>query len=161
MNKKIIPDDFSDYMKTIKRDTYIQTKKMECDWSDKKNYLIQYRMLKFYVRNFMIVDKVHNIMSFRQSRWLKKYINFNTQKRNQAINDFEKDFYKLLNIAFYGETMENVRNRPKSKIFKKDDYRETIKQKSKLHSMAFISHMKSVIVIHSNKIKFLWISRFI
>ena len=80
----------------------------------------------------MIVDKVHNIRSFKQSKWLEKYINFNTQKRNKAKNDFEKDFYKLLNNAFYGKTMENVQNRLKIKIFKKDDYREIIKEQSKL-----------------------------
>ena len=132
VNKKINPDNFNDYMKEIKPDTYIQTKKLICDWSDKKNYLIHYRMLKFYIRHGMIVDKVHNIISFKQSRWLEKYINFNTQKRNKAKNDFEKDFYKLLNNAFYGKTMENVRNRLKIKFIKKDDYREIIKQQSKL-----------------------------
>ena len=98
-------------MKTVKPDTYTQNKKWICDWSDKKNYLIHYRMLKFYIRHGMIVDKVHDIISYKQSRWLEKYINFKTQKRNQAVNDFEKDFYKLLNNAFYGKTMENVRNR--------------------------------------------------
>ena len=108
VNKKINPDNFSDFMKENLPNTYIQNKKLICDWSDKKNYLIHYRMLKFYVRHGMIVDKVHDIISFRQSRWLEKYINFNTQKRNQAVNDFEKDFYKLLNNAFYGKTMENV-----------------------------------------------------
>ena len=80
----------------------------------------------------MIVDKVHDIISFKQSKWLEKYINFNTQKRNHAANDFEKDFYKLLNNAFYGKTMENVRNRLKIKFVKKDDYREKIKQQCKL-----------------------------
>ena len=40
----------------------------------------------------MIVDKVHEIISFKQNKWLEKYINFNTQKRNQAVNDFEKGF---------------------------------------------------------------------
>ena len=89
-------------------------------------------MLKFYVRQGMVVDKVHDIISFKQSSWLEKYINFNTQKRNQAVNDFEKDFYKLVKIAFYGKTMENVRNRFNIKFFKKDDYREIIKQQSKL-----------------------------
>ena len=107
-SKKINPDNFNDYMKEIKPDTYIQTKKLICDWSDKKNYLVHYRMLKFYIRHGMIVERVHNIILFGQSRWLEKYINFNTQKRNQAVNDFEKDFYKLLNNAFYGKTMENV-----------------------------------------------------
>ena len=47
MNKKINPDNFNDYMKEIKPDTYIQSSKLVCDWSDKKNYLIHYRMLKF------------------------------------------------------------------------------------------------------------------
>ena len=131
-NKKINPHDFNDYMKEIKPDTYIQSSKFICDWSDKKNYLIQYRMLKFYIRHGMIIDKVHNIISFKQSKWLEKYISFNTQKRNKAKNDFEKDFYKLLNNAFYGKTMENVRNRLKKKFIKKDDHKEIIKQQSKL-----------------------------
>ena len=80
----------------------------------------------------MIVDKVNHIISFRQSRWLKIYINFITRKRNRAVNDFEKEFYKLLNNAFYGKTMENVGNRLEIKIVKKDDYREVIKQQSAL-----------------------------
>ena len=121
-------------MKEIRPDTYVQSSKLICDWSDKKNYLVHYRMLKFFGRHGLIVDKVHGIISFRQSRWLEKYINLNTQKRYQAVNDFEKDFYKLLNNAFYGKTMENVRNRLKIKFVKKDEYREIIKQQSKLTS---------------------------
>ena len=132
MNKKINPNNFNDYMKEIKPDTYIQSSKLICDWSNKKNYLIHYRMLKFYIRHGMIIDRVHDIISFKQNKWLEKYINFDTQKRNKAKNDFEKDFYKLLNNAFYGKTMENVRNRLKIKFIKKDDYREIIKQQSRL-----------------------------
>ena len=131
-NKKNDPYIFNDYMKEIRPDNYTSTKKLICDWSDKKNYLIHYRMLKFYIRHGMIVDKVHKIISFKQSRWLEIYNNFNTQKRNKAKNDFEKDFYKLLNNAFYGKTMENVRNRLKIKFFKKDDHIEIIKHQSKL-----------------------------
>ena len=89
-------------------------------------------MLKFYVRQGMIVDKVHNVISFKQSRLLEKYISFNTQKRNKAKNDFEKDFYKLSNNSFFGKTMENVRDRLKIKFNKKDDHGEIIKQQSKL-----------------------------
>ena len=63
---------------------------------------------------------------------LEKYIIFHTQKRNQAVNDFEEDFYKLLKNGFYGKTMENVRNRLKIKLVKKDDYREIMKQQFKL-----------------------------
>ena len=111
-------------MKEIKPETYNQTKNLIYDWSDNKNYLILYRMLKFYVRHGMEVEEVHNVISFKQSRWLEKYISFNTQKRNKAVNEFEKDFYKLLNKDFYGKTMENVRNRLKIKFIEKDEYRE-------------------------------------
>ena len=78
-------------MKTTKPDNYTQTKKLICDWSDKKNYLVHYRMLKFYIRHGMIVEKVHSVISFKQSSWLERYIYFNTQKRNKAKNDFEKE----------------------------------------------------------------------
>ena len=128
VNKKINLDNYNEYMKSIKPYTYIQTSKLLCDWSDKKNCSIHYRMLKFYITHGKIVDKVHDILSFKQSRWLEKYVNFITQKRNQAVNDFEKDFYKLLNDAFFGKAMENVRNRLKIKFIKKDDHRE-IKKK--------------------------------
>ena len=83
-NKKYNPDIFSDYMKEIKPDNYTSTRKMICDWSDKKKYLFHYRKLKFYIRHGMIIDKVHNIISFKQSKWLEKYISFITQKRNKA-----------------------------------------------------------------------------
>ena len=105
MNKKLNPDIFSDCIKTVIPDTYTLNKKLTCDWSDMKNYLIRYRMLKFYVRHGMLVDKVHVIISFRQSRLLEKCKNFITQKRNQAVNDCEKDFYKILNNAFYRKTI--------------------------------------------------------
>ena len=79
-----------------------------------------------------MVDKVHEIISFKQSKWLEKHINFNTQKRNQAVNDFEKDFCKLLNNAFYGKTVENVRNRCTIDFIKEGETDKIIKQQSKL-----------------------------
>ena len=105
-------------MKEIKPNTYTQTRKLICDWSDKKNYLVRYSMLNFYVTHGMIVDKVHTVISFKQSKCLEKYISFITQKRSKAKNEFEKDFYKLHNNAFYGKTMEIVRNRWKNKFVK-------------------------------------------
>ena len=60
-------------MNKIKPTNYISHKKLICDWTDKKNYLIHYRMLKFYVRHGMVVEKIHEIISFKQSKWLEKY----------------------------------------------------------------------------------------
>ena len=89
-------------------------------------------MLKVFVRHGMEVVNVHTVISFKQSKWLEKYISFNTQKRNKAKNDFEKDFYKILNNAFYGITMENVRNRIKVEFIRKGDTDKIIKQQSEL-----------------------------
>ena len=89
-------------------------------------------MLKFYVRHGMVVEKVDEIVSFKQSKWLEKYMSFNKQKLNIAKNDFEKDFFKLLSSAFYGKTMENVGNIIKVEFIIKDDTDQIIKQQSKL-----------------------------
>ena len=110
-NKVFLKDTYNDYMKKIKPKNYTKAKTLICDWTDKEIVLIQYRMLKFLVRHGMIVDEIHELISFKQSKWLEKFITFNRQKRNKAKNHFEKDFYELLNKPFYGKTMENVRNR--------------------------------------------------
>ena len=68
-------------------------------------------MLKFYVRHGMMVEKIHGIISFKRSKWLESYISFNTQKRNKAKNEFEKDFFKFLVNAAFGKFLENIRNR--------------------------------------------------
>ena len=109
--KKINPDKYIDYMNKIKPRNYTKSKMLICDWTDKKKYLNHYRMLNFYVRHGMIVEKIHEIISFKESSWLEKKISFNTQKRNRTKNDFEKDFFKLLVNAAFGKFLENVLNR--------------------------------------------------
>ncbi len=130
--KKFNPDKYNQYMNSIKPENYTKSKKLIYDWTDKKNYLIHYRMLKFYVRNGMIIEKIHEIISFKQSRWLERYISFNSQKRYRAKNDFEKDFFKLLVNAAFGKFLENVRHRLGLELFKKDDIKKIITQQSKL-----------------------------
>ena len=119
-------------MKKLKPKNYTKSKKLICDLTDKKKYLIHYRMLKFYVRHGMTVEKIHEIISFKQSRCLEKYISFITQKRNKAKNDFEKDFFKLLVNAAFGKFLENVRNRLELELYKKDNVKKIINQQSKL-----------------------------
>ena len=119
-------------MNKIKPKNYTKSKKLICDWSDEKKYLIHYRMLKFYVRHGMIVEKIHEIISFKQSKWLESYICSNTQKPNQAKNEFEKDFFKILVNAAFGKFLENVRNRLELELIKKDNIKRIIDQQSKL-----------------------------
>ena len=97
-------------MNKKKPKTYAKTIELVCDWTDKTNYSIQYRMVSFYVRHGMRVDKTLEIISFKPTKWLERNISLNTKKRNQAEIDFENDFYKLLVNAVFGKMMENVRN---------------------------------------------------
>ena len=107
-------------MNKIKPKNYTTSKELICHWTDKKKYLIHYRMLKFYVRHGMIVEKFHEIISFKQSKWLERCISFNSQKQNKAKNDLEKDFLKLLVNAAFGNFLENIRNRLELELIKKD-----------------------------------------
>jgi hypothetical protein len=71
-------------------------KKLVPTLHDKEDYILHYETLKLYLKLGLKVKKIHKIIEFHQSTWLKTYIDFNAKKRSQAKNDFEKDFYKLM-----------------------------------------------------------------
>ncbi|GFT48691.1 uncharacterized protein TNCV_4632411 [Trichonephila clavipes] len=77
----------------------------------KTNYVVHIRNLKQYLKLGLVLKKVHKILEFHQESWLQPYINMNTQFRTEAENEFEKNFYKLMNNAIFGKTMENIRKR--------------------------------------------------
>ena len=94
--------------------------------------MFHYRVSKFRVRHGMVLPKVHDFISHKQSKRLEKPIPSNTRKQNEAKNDFEKKFYKLINNGVFGRFLEIIRNRLKLYFVKNCDYDKTIKQQTKL-----------------------------
>ena len=78
--------------------------------ADKKNYVLHLRILQLYLRLGLKLKKCR-VLEFDQSPWLKQYIDFNTQKRMNAKNSSEKDFFKLKNNSVLGKTIEKLRKR--------------------------------------------------
>ena len=89
----------------------------------------------------------------RQDAWLKKYIDVNTELRKKATNDFEKDFFKLMNNAVFGKTMENVRKHRDIKLVKTDKKRNKLVSEPNFHTMKLIDNNLAIIEMRKVKVK--------
>ena len=100
--------------------------KLVCNIHDKENYVVHIRALKQALNHGLIPKKVHRVIQFNQKAWIKPYIDMNTKLRTEAKNDFEKDFFKLMNNAGFGKTMENVRKHRDIKLVTTDKRRNQL-----------------------------------
>ena len=129
------------------------TKKLICNLQDKKDYVVHINVLKQALDNGLKLIKVHQVIEFDQESWLKEHINFNTELRKKATNDFQKDFFKLMNNAVFGKTMENARKHRNIKLVKTDKKRNKLVSEPNYHTMKLIDDNLAIIEMKKVKVK--------
>ena len=108
---------------------------------DKKKYVLHYKNLIQCLDMGLKIKHIHRGIKFVESEWMKSYIDKNTNLRAKAKNNFEKDFYKLMNNSVFGKTMENIRNRVDVKL---------VNTKEKLRKLVAKPNFKSRKILNEN-----------
>ncbi|XP_065639641.1 uncharacterized protein LOC136072363 [Hydra vulgaris] len=144
----------NDYPLAPERLKIDKVEKLVTNLNHKKNYIIHYENLKLYERFGMKLTKIHRVIKFKESAWLSKYVNLNTDLRTKATNDFEKDFFKLMNNSVFGKTMENIENRVDVRLVTKRE--EAIKLASKPKNESRTMFDENLIAIHMKRTKLVY-----
>ena len=127
----------------------VRANKLVPNLKDKIKYVVHYKSLQYYLSLGMKLIKVHRILKFKQSNWLKEYIEFNAEKRKNALSGFEKNFFKLLINCMYGKSMENIRKRISVKLINNSkDYLRCVSKPNFISQKIFD---KNFIAVHQVK----------
>lgn len=148
----ITKDMLSPYCKQIQEKFGIsigQVSKLVPTLLNKTKYVLHYRNLQLYLEQGLKLKKVHRVLEFNQSPWLKQYIEYNTNKRMQASKAFEKDFFKLMNNSVFGKTMENLRKRVDVRLV--TDHNQYLKMVSKPSFSGSKAFNENLVAVHKIK----------
>ena len=128
-----------------------KVEKLICSTEDKEKYVVHITALKQALNHRLKLKKVHRTIQFKQKGWLKSYIDMNTELRKKTQNEFEKNFFKLMNNSVFGKTMENVRshrnvrNHRDIKLVTSDKRRKRLVSEPNYHShKKFSDHLMAI-----------------
>ena len=147
----------SDYPLAPERVEVNKVDKLIPNLGDKKKYVIHYEDLKQYLNLGLKLTHIHRGIKFEESQWLKKYIALNTKLRTAAANEFEKDFFKLMNNSVFGNTMENIiniRNRVDIKLVNNKKQAEKLSAKPNFTHCNIFSENLAAIHMKKTELKF-------
>ncbi|MES9902020.1 MAG: endonuclease domain-containing protein [Sedimenticola sp.] len=130
-----------------------KSKKLIPSLNDKERYIVHFTTLRLYLKLGLQLKKIHKIITFKQSPWLKKYIDFNTNKRKIAQDDFTKDFFKLMINAVFGKTLENLRSR--REVYLVHTSKKLKKRVAKSSFHAFKRFNEDLVGVEHTKVKLL------
>ncbi|XP_022795526.1 uncharacterized protein LOC111334103 [Stylophora pistillata] len=128
--------------------------KLTCTLNEKKKYIVHHKALKHYMSLGIEIGKIHRIIRFNEEPWMKEYIDLNTSLRAEAKNDFEKDFYKLMNNAVFGKTMENIRKRVDVRLVTREEKAKKLANKVNFKHCTIFSEDLSAIHMGKTQILF-------
>ena len=151
---KVLHDLHNDYPLAPERLKIGGIEKLIPNLYDKKNYVVHHKTLKQYKSLGLKITKIHRGTKFEESAWLKPYINLNSDLRTKAKNDFEKDFFKLMNNSVFGKTMENIRSKVDIRLVTNEDQaRKLISKPNYQHRTYFCENLTA---IHMRKTRLLF-----
>ena len=127
--------------------------KLVCNVQDKENYPVHVLALKQALNHGLKLTKVQSVIELGQEEWLKPYIDMNTELRKNSKDDFEKDFFKLMNNLAFGKTIENVRNHRGIKLVTTNKRRSILASEPNCHSTKRISKDLMIMVIKKVEVK--------
>ena len=128
--------------------------KLTLNLNNKIKYILHLKNLQLYLSLGLKLTKIHKVLAFEQKDWMRPYIDLNTNLRTASKNDFEKDFFKLMNNSVFGKTMENIRNRVDIRLVNEEKQAEKLASKPKYEGRTIFSESLAAVHMKRVKIKF-------
>ena len=142
-------DQHKEYPLAPERLVISKVEKLVPNLNNKTRYVLHHENLRLYTRLGLRLTKIHRGIRFEESKFLASYIQLNMDMRTKGTTDFEKDFFKLMNNAVFGKSMENVRNRINVKLVTNENALKKLTKKSNFKGVN--TFHENLVAVHMEK----------